>query len=63
MQPKFVLTLLASVFLFIYNISAQSLQTVSGTVKDQNGAVVVGAQVILRGVISRSVVTDSNGNF
>lgn len=63
MQPKFVLTLLAVVFLFIYNISAQSLQTVSGTVKDQNGAVVVGAQVILRGVISRSVVTDSNGNF
>ncbi|MBX7170415.1 MAG: TonB-dependent receptor [Pyrinomonadaceae bacterium] len=63
MQPKFVLTLLVAVFLFIYNISAQSLQTVSGTVKDQNGAVVVGAQVILRGVISRSVVTDSNGNF
>lgn len=63
MRSKFVFALLATVFLFIHNVTAQTSQTVSGTVKDPNGAVVVGAQVSLRGVISRSVVTDSGGNF
>jgi hemoglobin/transferrin/lactoferrin receptor protein len=63
MQTKYFFVLMI-VFLFISNAIAQSVsQTVSGTVKDQNGAVVTGAQVSLRGAVSRAVITDSNGNF
>lgn len=44
-------------------VCAQTPQVVSGTVKDPNGAVVAGVRVTLRGVTSRSVVTDSSGSF
>jgi outer membrane receptor protein involved in Fe transport len=36
---------------------------ISGTVTDQDNAVIAGAQVILRGTISRSVVTNDRGEF
>src|SRR5262245_49234533 len=42
---------------------AQTAARVSGTVKDLNGAVVLGAQITLRGTISRAVLTDEKGEF
>ncbi len=63
MKIKLLLFTLFVTFGFAEIVRAQIGQTVSGTVKDQNGAVVSGAQVGLRGVISRAVITDSSGNF
>ena len=51
------------IFGFTGIAQAQTTHNVSGTVKDQNGAFVAGAQVILCGTISRAMVTDSGGNF
>jgi hypothetical protein len=42
---------------------AQTTTRISGAVTDRNNAAVVGAQVILRGTISRAVVTDAGGEF
>lgn len=47
----------------LFSAGAQTSTRVSGTVTDQNNAVVVGAQVTLRGAISRAVVTNDRGEF
>ena len=52
-----------ALLLIVWNSFAQSSHSLSGSVKDRNGEVVAGAQVTLRGVVSKSVATDSNGNF
>ncbi len=62
MKIKFLLFTFL-IFGFAGNLHAQTTHNVSGTVKDQNGAVVAGAQINLRGKISRAVVTDSGGSF
>ncbi len=63
MKIKFLLFSVLIAFGFASIAQAQVSFDVSGAVKDQNGAVISGAQINLRGVISRSVVTDSGGNF
>lgn len=55
--------LFLAVVIFFFSAQAQTTQTVSGTVKDPNGAAVGGARVSLRGAISRAVVADAGGNF
>ena len=57
-----VFILLLSIFATI-SAFAQSSQSLSGTIKDANGDVVAGAQITIRGTVTRSVVTDSNGHY
>lgn len=48
----------------IINAQAQTANQISGTVKDQNGAVVAGAQILLNGKqYKRETVSDANGAF
>ncbi|HEX9961501.1 MAG TPA: TonB-dependent receptor, partial [Pyrinomonadaceae bacterium] len=60
---KLSMTLFLAVFALFSAAHAQTTTRISGTVTDQNNAVVVGAQVILRGTISRAVVTNAKGEF
>jgi hemoglobin/transferrin/lactoferrin receptor protein len=60
---KLLMTLLLGVFSLFSATHAQTTTRISGTVTDQNNAVIVGAQVILRGTISRAVVTNERGEF
>ena len=52
------------VFLAFLNTRAQTADQISGTVKDQNGAVVAGAQISINGKqFKRETITDSSGAF
>ena len=55
--------LVISLLFLVISAPAQTSVSLSGTVKDQNGAFVAGARVSLSGTISRSAVTDENGRF
>src|SRR5262245_29783605 len=60
----FRLSLTIAFIAFIaFSIASQTSARVSGTIKDPNGAVVAGAQITLRGTISRAVLTDEKGDF
>ncbi|HEX8734276.1 MAG TPA: TonB-dependent receptor [Pyrinomonadaceae bacterium] len=60
---RLLITLFLTVFSLFSTAQAQTTSRVSGTVTDPNDAVIVGAQVILRGTISRAVVTNDKGEF
>ncbi len=52
------------VFLAFLNTRAQTANQISGTIKDQNGAVVAGARISLNGKQSkREIATDASGAF
>ncbi|MEO9022829.1 MAG: SusC/RagA family TonB-linked outer membrane protein [Ginsengibacter sp.] len=54
--------LLCSIFCFCAIITFAQQRTVTGTIKDNNGAPVVNASVIVKGTTS-GVATDANGHF
>lgn len=63
-KPSQILYLV--VFLLLAAAVQASAQSVSGTVKDQNGDVVAGASVTVRGAqtrVSRTTITDRGGDF
>ncbi len=60
---KQILSTLFLVALFAVALIAQSSHSLSGTVKDRNGEFVAGVQVTLRGLVTKSVLTDTSGNF
>ncbi len=62
---KYLLTYVAIFLITFVSAAAQTDYSVSGTVKDSNGAVVVGARVMLRSTSGKERVssTDSEGNF
>ena len=60
---RLIITLFLIAFSLFSVAQAQTTNRVSGTVTDQNNAAIVGAQVILRGAISRAVMTDASGAF
>ncbi len=56
--------LIVLILLSFLNLWAQKANQISGTVKDQNGAVIAGAQISLkRNQIKRETISDSNGLF
>ncbi len=57
-----LLAIALAAFCFVI-AGAQTANRISGTVRDQNQAGVAGAQVTLRGTISRTVAADENGTF
>ena len=59
---KFVFGFLM-IAVFAFSIAAQLAENLTGTVKDTNGAIVVGAQITIRGTITRSVITDVGGRY
>lgn len=59
---KFVFGFLM-IAVFAFSIAAQLAENLTGTVKDTNGAIVVGAQITIRGTITRSVITDAGGRY
>jgi len=59
---QFLTAMLLAAFCFVA-AGAQTANHISGTVKDPNNAVVAGAQITLRGTITRAVVADENGKF
>jgi hemoglobin/transferrin/lactoferrin receptor protein len=56
---------IVTVFCFLMAVKAQNQNPaeISGTVTDPNGAVIVGARVMLRGVAEQHVVTNKDGFF
>ena len=63
-MKNYVFQIVAAFCLLItVNGQIQDSLKISGTVTDQNGAVVVGAQVTLRGVAEQTVVTNKDGFF
>jgi hemoglobin/transferrin/lactoferrin receptor protein len=60
---RLFLTFFLAALSFASTTQAQTTTRISGTVTDRNNAAIVGAQVILRGTISRAVVTDDGGEF
>lgn len=61
---SFTIVLLVIAFGIFSAAQAQNAARVSGSVTDQNNAIIPGARITLRsGTISRSVVTDDNGEF
>lgn len=66
MKPAKKFIILTAIFLgCLIGIKAQGADTakVFGTVTDRNGAVIVGAQVAVSGVINRFAITNKDGSF
>ncbi len=62
---SFYIAAILLTFLLSFNIQAQN-NSVSGTIQDQNGAIIAGVVVVLRNTnsgIERTMVTDQNGHF
>ena len=57
------ITLLLCMIVSLQVISAQSLRTVTGVVKDKAGAAIPGASVILENDSKSGAVTDIDGKF
>ncbi len=62
---KNLIFLVITAFCFLITVSGQvqNPAKISGTVSDPNGAVIVGAQVSVQGVIQRTVITNKDGFF
>ncbi len=60
-RPKWIFKKLAFILLFFTSISVQA-QMVSGTVSDENGDGVIGANVLVKGT-EIGTITDIDGNF
>ncbi len=60
-MKKFTLTAIFLTFSFVVTVFAQN-GIISGTVKDSNGEILIGANVILKGT-SIGTATDSKGEF
>ena len=50
-------------FGFNWALVAQNVQTVTGTIVDDNGLSVIGASIVVKGDESRGTITDFEGHF
>ncbi|HEX8639139.1 MAG TPA: carboxypeptidase-like regulatory domain-containing protein, partial [Pyrinomonadaceae bacterium] len=65
-MKKLPVLFLAAIFLIVSAAAQSPTRTISGVVKDPNGAVIAGARIFLsgsRGRPQQSAVTDENGVF
>lgn len=67
-QHWFFTNQLVRMMLFLFfmtgtSVAAQAQQTITGVVKDATGESIIGANVMVKGVIGSGTITDMDGNF